>query len=195
MEKNKNLPTIYEGLLDSFLIRCPKYNRFAYLIFNPFIVAAIIMIAITVYIKISDGDWSYAVIVGAMASMFMSMKIALVGMQMTGHGVGLIKKGRLSVLGFPNVVVVMLGMILFLLLAITIIGYTAPERNFERIQLFGTSMLFGFIMSLLSWRLHTYYNTWYASEYLARMEFMSKGYSDEEIEERVKKLKEKGILI
>jgi hypothetical protein len=59
----------------------------------------------------------------------------------------------------------------------------------------GVSLLFSFIMSLLSWRFHSYYANWYGSEYVARMEFKSKGNSDEVIETKIKKLKKIGIIL
>ena len=185
----------YEKLMNSHFLKYPTHSKIVHAIFNPFVVAAIILVATTTYVKIVDGDWMFAIMDGMICSMFLSMKMGLVAMQMSGHGVGMIKKGKLSVLGLPSAAVVMFAIILALLLTITAIGYTAPGGGFERVQMLGVSMLFGFIMSVLSWRLHSYYTTWYGSEYTARMEFKGKGYSDALIEEKVDKLKKMGIIL
>lgn len=193
---NEKSSTTYEKLMNSHFMKHPTHSRIVHAIFNPFIVAAIILVAVTLYIKIADGDWTFALMVGFIASMFLSMKMAMVGQMMNGHGVGIVKKGKLSVLGLPSAAVVMYTIILGLLGTITVISFTAnSDVDFGRAQMFGVSMLFGFVMSILSWRLHTYYTTWYGSEYDARMEFKNKGYSDEVIDGKVKKLKEMGILL
>lgn len=195
---NKNRQITYEELMDSHFMKYPSHSRIVHVIFNPFIVVAIILVATTGYVKIVDGDWTFALMVGVICSMFLSMKMAMVSMQMSGHGVGMIKKGRLSVLGLPSAAVVMLVIILSLILGIIIVAYTAPEdglEGFKRVKLMGISMLFGFIMSVCSWRFHSYYTIWYGSEYSARIEFKNKGNSDEEIELKVKKLKKKGIIL
>ncbi len=193
--KNEKSSMTYEKLMNSHFLKYPTHSAIVHAIFNPFIVAAIILVAVTTYIKIVDGDWTFALMVGFIASMFLSMKMAMVGQMMNGHGVGLRKKGKLSVLGLPSAAVVMYTIILGLLVTITAISFfSKSDVDFGRAQMFGVSMLFGFVMSILSWRLHTYYTTWYGSEYEARMEFKNKGYSDEVIAAKVKKLKEMGIL-
>ena len=184
----------YEKLMNSHFLQHPTHSRILHTIFNPFIVAAIILIATTTYVKIADGDWTFAIMVGMICSLFLSMKMGMVSMQMHGHGVGIIKKGKLSVLGLPNAAVVVWGILLALLTAMTVMAYTAPEGGFERMQILCVSLLFGFVMSVLSLRLHSYYATWYGSEYDARLEFKNKGYSDEVIADKLKKLKEMGIL-
>lgn len=193
--KNEKSSLTYEELMNSHFLKYPTHSRIVHVIFNPFIVAAIILVATTTYVKIVDGDWGYALMVGMICSMFLSMKMAMVAMQMNGHGVGMIKKGKLSVLGLPSAAVVMYAIILALLTTITVLSYTAPGGGFERVQQLGVCMLFGFVMSVLSWRLHSYYTTWYGSEYDARMEFKNKGYSDEVVAEKLQKLKKMGVLL
>jgi hypothetical protein len=193
--KNEKSSLTYEELMNSHFLKYPTHSRIVYVIFNPFIVTAIILVATTMYVKIVDGDWGYALMVGMICSMFLSMKMAMVAIQMNGHGVGMIKKRKLSVLGLPSAAVVMYAIILSLLTTITVLGYTAPGGGFERVQQLGVCMLFGFVMSVLSWRLHSYYTTWYGSEYDARMEFKNKGYSDEVVAEKLQKLKKMGVLL
>ena len=192
---NEKSSMTYEELMNSHFLKYPTHSKIVHAIFNPFVVASIILVATTAYVKIVDGDWVFALMVGGICSMFLSMKMAMVAMQMSGHGVGLIKKGRLSVLGLPTPAVVMFAIIFGLLLTITIIGYTAPNGGFERVQMLGTSMLFGFIMSVLSWRFHSYYTMWYGSKYDAMMEFKNKGYDEETIKLKVEKLKKMGIIL
>lgn len=191
---NKETGITYEKLMNSHFLRFPSHSKIVHTIFNPFMVGAIIFVAVMIYLVIADGDWMFAVMVAGICSMFMSMKIALATMQTSGHGVGIIKKGKLSVLGLPSAATGILGIILFLILAIIYVSFAAPEEHFERVQMFGISMLFGFVMSLLSWRFHTYYETWYGSEYDARQEFIQKGYTEEVIKEKIALLKKKGIL-
>ena len=185
----------YEELMNSHFMRHPTHSKLVHSIFNPFLIAGIILVSTITYAKVIDGDWILAIMIGMICSLFLSMKMGLVGMMMSGHGVGLVKKGKLSVLGLPSAAVVLYSIVLGLILMIVIISYTsASGSDFKRVQIFGTSMLFGFCMSILSWRFHTYFNTWYGSEYDARMEFKNKGFSENKIEESLKKLKEIGIL-
>ena len=176
---NEKSSMTYEELMNSHFLKYPTHSKIVHAIFNPFVVASIILVATTAYVKIVDGDWVFALMVGGICSMFLSM----------------IKKGRLSVLGLPTPAVVMFAIIFGLLLTITIIGYTAPNGGFERVQMLGTSMLFGFIMSVLSWRFHSYYTMWYGSKYDAMMEFKNKGYDEETIKLKVEKLKKMGIIL
>ncbi|HWC58034.1 MAG TPA: hypothetical protein VG621_03770 [Candidatus Paceibacterota bacterium] len=195
---NKKRQITYEELMNSHFMKYPSHSRTVHILFNPFIVAAIILFVTAGYAKIMDGDWTFTIMVGLLTSMFLCMKMAMVTTQMNGHGVGMIRKGRLSVLGLPSSAVVMFAIILFLILAIITVAYTAPQDGlggFKRVQILGLSMLFGFIMSVLSWRFHSYYETWYGSEYSARMEFREKGYSNDEIEAKIKKLRKLGIIL
>jgi hypothetical protein len=187
----------YEQLMESNFLKHPTHSKIVHTIFNPFIIAVIILMATTTYVKIADGDWTFALMVGFIASMFMSMKIAMATMIVpAGHGVGMVKKGKLSVLGLPTPAVVMLGIIFLTILGMNYVAfsYNGPLGGFERMKIFGVAMLFGFIMSICSWRFHVYYNMWYGSEYDARLEFKNKGYDDKEIESKVKQLKKQGIL-
>jgi hypothetical protein len=185
----------YEKLMKSGLMRYPNHSPIVHAIFNPFVTAVIMFVAIMAYVVLADGDWEFAVIVACLAAFFMSMKIAMVGMFLSGHGVGIIKKGKFSVLGLPTVATVILSIPFLLLVFLTYLSFTAPDAEmFGRLRIFCVSFLFGFIVSLLSWRFHTYYETWYGDEYAARMEFKGKGYSDDVIEEKLQVLRNIGIL-
>jgi hypothetical protein len=188
---NKKRQITYEELMDSHFMKHPSHSRIVHVIFSPPIVAAIILVVTTGYVKIADGDWAFALTVGALCSMYLFIKILMITPQMTGHGVGLVKKGKFSVLGLTSIAVAMFTVILFLISAITVLGYIG---GFERAHQLGESMLFGFVMAMLSWRFHSYYETWYGSEYDARVQFKNKGNSDEVIEGKIKKLKKRGII-
>jgi len=198
MKSQSNTATgmTYSELMKSNFFRFPGHNPIVHRIFNPFVTALIMFVAITAYVKIADGEWTFAIIVAFIASCFMSMKIALATMMIpSGHGVGMVKKGRLSVLGLPTPAVVMFGIILTIILAMNALAFSpGATLDMGRMKMFSVSMLFGFILSICSWRFHTYYETWYGSEYAARMEFKAKGYGDEIIEEKIAALRERGIL-
>ncbi len=192
---NEKSSMTYEKLMNSHFLKYPTSNPVVYAIFNPFMTALISFVAITAYVKIVDGDWMMALITALVASAFMQMKMSLMFMNVDGHGVGISKRGKLSVMGLPNAAVVMLGILLLIILAINFIAFTADTTlDFARVKMFGVSMLFGYILSICSWRFHTFYDTWYGSEYNARMEFKGKGNTDEQITEKIAKLKEMGIL-
>ncbi len=187
----------YEQLMESNFLKHPTHNEVVHAIFNPIIIAIIILVTTTTYVKITDGDWIFSLMVGFITSILMSIKLAMATMIIpAGHGVGIVKKGKLSVLGLPNSAVIMFSIILLLILALNYITitYNYSFETFTRIRMFSLSMLFGFILSICSWRFHTYYNTWYGSEYDARLEFKNKGYDDELIENKITKLKKQGIL-
>lgn len=185
----------YEKLMDSNFIKFPNHSNVVHNLFNPFVVALISFIATGLYTLLMDGDWGFTIIVAMVCAAYMQMKIAFVTMNIHGHGVGIIKKGKFSLLGLPTVVTIMLLIIFTIILLLNIIAYGADTNlDFGRVQIFASSMMFGFIMSMLSWRFHSYYETWYGSEYDARMELTQKGYSGEEIEQQIAALKKKGIL-
>jgi hypothetical protein len=72
--------------------------------------------------------------------------------------------------------------------------FTEASIVISKASFLAIALLFSYMMSIATWRLHTYYKVWYGSEDDARFEFRSKHYSDEIVVGKIKKLKELGIL-
>jgi hypothetical protein len=108
---------------------------------------------------------------------------------MTGHGVGIVKKQKLSVWGLNNVAVIMYSIIGVLIIALLML----PTDN-KNVDAFAVSMLASYIMGLLYWRLHQYYDTWYGNEHDARLEFKQRGLTQDQISERIFDLKKKNVI-
>ncbi len=59
---------------------------------------------------------------------------------------------------------------------------------------FPTLLVISCVLVLLTWKFHMYYETWYGSDYDARMEFKNRGYNDEQITYAIEQLYKIGIL-
>lgn len=196
LKNNKNRQITYDELMNSPFMRFPSHSKIVHDIFNPLTVSLIVMITVGTTIMIIDGDGVFAIMLALICGAYAPIKILMVGNQMTGHGVGVVRNGKFSFLGLSTVATIILSILFIVIVSLNYIAFTAPNtQDFQRVQMFSVSMLFSFIMSLLSWRFHTYYETWYGSRYDAILEFKKKGYSDEEIEVKIKKLKKQGIVL
>ncbi len=185
----------YEQLLNAHFLKHPGHSKIVHFIFQPLVVLPTALIAVFVYSLVKTGDSELSFLIAIFAAMYPIVKFFLVGAQMTGHGVGLIKKGPLPLLGLTTVATICELLILGVIIFLVVVAYQAPESlGFEKVKVFSVSLLFSFIMSMLYWRFHAYYETWYGSEYDARIEFQKKGYAAEIVEERIEELKRKGIL-
>ncbi len=187
----------YEQLMSSHLMKFPSHSKVVHTIFHPFLIALVIAISTIGYTWIKDGDPGFALIVGVISA-YVSFKMYYASSQLTGHGVGIIKKGKFSVLGLPSILVLLYSIALLLLLGMLIISHTAEDGHFPsfyaRAQVFTLCALFSFVISLLSWRFHIYHETWYGSEHDARLEFQKRGLSKSDIEAKVALLKRNGII-
>lgn len=185
----------YEKLMNSNFIKFPNHSNVVHKLFNPFVVALINFIATGMYAFLFDGDLGFAFINAFICGAYMTLKISFVSMNMTGHGVGIIKKGKLSLLGFPTGISIFLLTLFTIILMMNIVAFTGEtDMDFERVQILSASLMFSFVMIMLSWRFHSYYETWYGSEYDAKCELVKKGYGEHEIEQKIAELKRKGIL-
>lgn len=193
--KKQQKQITYEELMNSHFMKFPTHSKVVHTIFSPWVVCLIIIVVVGTTTYLIDGGIDMAIMTALVAGAYVPMKIAIATMDMDGHGVGLIKKGKISLLGLPTVASVMYFILFAIVTAIIFVAFTDSSGvHFGRVQIFGIAMMCSLIMSLLSWRFHTYYETWYGSEYAARMQFKSKGYSDKVIEDKIRLLKKRNIL-
>lgn len=97
-------------------------------------------------------------------------------------------------LGIPGALVLVFPVYFVLILSMTIHGYASSGDEALYSKALGTPLLFGFLMMLLCWRFHGYYETWYADQESLRFYLESEGYAEEEINERIRVLRNKGML-
>ncbi|MDB5188470.1 MAG: hypothetical protein JWM92_68 [Candidatus Nomurabacteria bacterium] len=196
--KNTRSSMTYDQLMDSHFLKFPGHSKVVHTIFNPWVIMVIIVIAVAMYSLHMGHSISFAIGSAVLCGLYMQGKLLMIGMQMTGHGVGIIKKGKFSFLGLPTVATVCLLVLFTIILFLNYTAFiTAPSNDpdFNRVRVLAVSLLFSFAMAMLSWRFHTYYETWYGSEYDARYEFKyRRGYSEEEVERRIKILRSKGYI-
>ncbi|MDE1925505.1 MAG: hypothetical protein KGH79_05045 [Patescibacteria group bacterium] len=109
----------------------------------------------------------------------------------TGHGVG----GKRHVLGMPIALfagyLVVLALALFIGLVNDPMLLSVTNANF---RVLGLSICYGWAAALVDWYVFSYSDTYYVSEYAARMMLKERGASKEEIERVLAELRTKGIL-
>lgn len=104
---------------------------------------------------------------------------------------------RRAILGMPVVLFVLYCIVTILIVTLLLINtqqplkYASSEANILAI---GSSALLALLSTFIAW--YAGINQWMAtgSEYEARMEFKHKGFSDEEIEQRIVTLRNQKIL-
>lgn len=186
----------YEMLMNHY-VKFPNHSLLVHKLFNPYLVMLIVLCVTGITTYVLDGDFMFALIVSFLTACFLGIKMISSFNILHGHGIGIVKTGRFRVIGLPEKAFYVLLVPFVLIVILNILAFTQTSEfpsDDMRLKLFAGSFLFGFIMSLLSWRFHTYYETWYGSEYDARIEFKSKGYSEDLIENSIQELYKKGVL-
>lgn len=186
----------YEELMSSHFMRFPAHSRIVHIIFNPLLCGCILMVLTVLCAKIVGTDWSISIISGVFAA-YALIRQYQAQMNLKGHGVGLIKKGKFSVLGLPqgmSIASIFFGLVIITMFTGSFLGDFNSDKTSLNFKTLSSALLASHILSLLSWRLHTYYETWYGDEYKARIEFKNRGLSDHKIEEYIVLLRRKGIL-
>ena len=155
---------------------------------------AMILVIVTSVAKIMYGEWGFAFITATISAFYIVLKVTTIG-DMVGHGVGVIRREKVTILGIPGTIFAVYGVLSFLMLLVAIISFFFEENAvLTKATFLSITMMFGLIMSMLTWRLHTYYKVWYGNEDDARLEFKNRYDKDEVVEFKVNKLKELGIL-
>ncbi len=187
----------YEECMN-FFIKYPNHSKTLHRVFSPIVVTLTIFIGVFTLNKFFEGTTSFALLTACISTGFVFSKILLVQNMLNGHGVGIKKKGRFQVLGLTEKVFWKLLVPFILILIMNILAFMNDDLEFPkdamRFRLFVVSILFVYIMSMLCWRFHIYYETWYGDEYKARVEFKNRGDSDEEIERKIEILYKQGTL-
>ena len=192
----------YEQLTNTHFIKYPSHPKWLHEIFRPFWVSMFLAAAFCTHSSFFEleEDWLFLWL-SFFCAIMPILKIAFAQNFLLGHGVGLIKKSRFSLLGLPNwMTIIQIVLILGTGWAALKLNYgEIKEENFNLKAILILKLLFSylfisFLASLLSWRFHTYYETWYGSECDAKSEFENKGFSKEEIEKKINLLKKKGII-
>src|SRR6185436_896068 len=193
--KKKNIT--YEELMNSHFMRFPSHSRILHIIFNPICLCVVLFPLIT-FISWAAGVPLYAAImIASIAGGIVPLKQFRTQAKLRGHGVGLIKKDGFTFLGMPKTMslgAIIMGFVLLVMVLAVFFGPSDDPHvtlNFKALSL---SLFVSHIISLLSWRFHTYSETWYGDEYKARMEFKKRGMKDSEIEEYIQRLRKMGIL-
>ena len=191
---NKKYVASYEELLNSKQVKFPGYNKTLYTLCSPSVAFAVILVIVTAIAKIVYGEWGFAFASAVFSSMFIVLEVATLG-EMSGHGVGVIKKERTTILGLPATIFMAYSSIICLIVLLMLVSFfTEMSMVISKATFLVIALLFSYMMSIATWRLHTYYKVWYGSEDDARLEFRSKHYSDEIVVGKIMKLKELGIL-
>ena len=179
----------YDELMKSPILDFPEINYFLYKLFSlTFVILFSLFFAFAFSFYKTKGDLFLAFFIGLL-SLTPILKMYAANCNMTGHGVGIIKKQKLSVFGLSSIAVIMYSIIGILIITLLV----SPTDN-ENVDAFAVSMFVSYIMGLLYWRLHQYYDTWYGSEYDARIEFQQRGLTQDQISERIFDLKKKGVI-
>lgn len=189
----------YEQLMNSHLVNHPSNPKWLHELFRPLWVALFLIVAFigtSIFLEVDKGLGIFAsLIFGG----YVLVKLSFFQM-ISGHGVGRVKKGAFSFLGLPMMVSVI--MLLLLLMSVVMIASTFTVEFREaffpetilNLRVVSWYFFISIIASLLCWRFHIYYETWYGDEYEARREFEEKGIDNEEIERRISLMRKKGIL-
>ena len=191
---NKKHVASYEELLQSKPIKYPTYNKTLYNLFSPHMTFTMILVIVTSVAKLMYGEWGFAFITATISAFYIVLEVTTIG-DMVGHGVGVIRREKVTIVGIPGTIFAVYSVLSLLMLLVVIISLFFEEKVvLTKATFLSIAMMFGLIMSMLTWRLHTYYKVWYGNEDDARLEFKDRYDNDEVIKVKVNKLKELGIL-
>ncbi len=181
----------YDSLMNHF-VNYPNHPEWLHKLFSPLTVmfiSASLFIFLS-YVVFDAGLWIS--IVFAIVMLYVYSRTISAMYNMSGHGVGLNPKRTSKV---RKILIVGL-IILSILISIVLIGgfYGYDKYGNILLVLLPGALALSLIGSILIWKYHMYFVTWYGSEYDARIEYKSLGVSEQDIDIAIKNLREKGIL-
>ncbi|HRH31377.1 MAG TPA: hypothetical protein PK950_01800 [Candidatus Paceibacterota bacterium] len=196
MKNNKPTGITYDELMNSRFLEFPGHNEALYKIFST-IGAVLIIAAASIASGIMLQRDAGIITLTTLFSLMLLMKMQYSFTHISGHGVGIVRKSKFSILGAPKKLSISF-VILFVLTLFMVSLSFAGDFSFDDTQLnfqyLSSCLFFAVIILMLNWRLYAYYTTWHGDEYAARVYFTKKGFSSSTIQECIDTLKLKGIL-
>ncbi|MBP7832089.1 MAG: hypothetical protein KA028_03685 [Candidatus Pacebacteria bacterium] len=195
--KNKSKTGItYEELMNSRFIEFPAHNAFLFNLLQPIVLCSIIIVGSIIAAIAYNVNATLAALVIVLAVM---IQIRMQGMyyRMSGHGVGLRPKPKFSIMRLSTRLSITIIVVVFFtsfLLLLTLLGNWDSAQEAVQYHYFGSVFFSSGILSMLSWKYHFYYATWYGDEYKARTEFINSGMNTIQIQDNIDQLKRIGIL-
>jgi hypothetical protein len=156
-----------------------------------FFTCLIILIVIEIFLGFyfTIGKYLFILTLGGSLFVYAKMNVAFILCQ--GHGVFQPKKFKIW--GFTVGKLIYFSVIALLLGALLTLSYKThglPVQDTLNMRYVPISLTVAFVLSLVLWRFYWYDKTYYCSEYDARLGFRQTNYSSENIETKIKKLKE-----
>lgn len=199
MKKEKNIT--YEELMNSHFMKFPGHSKVLHYIFDPIAISIYLFILISLVGYLYGVGLGLSIFIAAVSVISVILKQSSSYHTMTGHGVGLKKKGKFSILGLSTALSI--GFLIISSLSLVMVlgsfseSFNKGMMDYQTVLNFRALSLSFFIctvFSLLSWRFHIYYETWYGSQYDAMIECKNKGMSVEQTEQFIENLRKAGIL-
>lgn len=181
----------YDSLMGHF-VNYPNHPEWLYKLFNPYVV---MLTSASLFICLGYIVFSVplgTLLIFALIMMYVFHRAISAMQNMYGHGIGLNPKRTSKVRKILVRSVIFLSVMISILLIAGFCGYN--EDGNILLILLPTALTLGLIGSILIWKYHMYFVTWYGNEYDARVEFKKHGMSDQQINARIKQLRENGVL-
>ena len=189
----------YEQAINHY-VKFPGHSLVLHKIFNPLVSTPAIVVVMVAGAYLLNLDMYLGVFIAILAGGLFPLKLSGMFNTLIGHGVGIYERGRFRILGIPEKMFYIIIPVPTALIIVMIwtTGYlessTLTESTILNYQFLVGSLALGFLVSLLSWRFHTYYETWYGSEYDARVSFTKSSSSENEVLKKLEVLYRNGIL-
>lgn len=157
-----------------------------------------IFVGVTVFLQVLHlrNDWFMSGYIALTCYLTVTFMDYVVFMNLTGHGVGMMKKSKIPVLKLPLIAIQITG-VMFLVLCLLMLSvfnesHTRPTES----EIFVSSVMYAFLCSFFVWRFHTYYDTWYEDINTAANEVIRKnrGISKQALNSKLLRLVEEGII-
>ena len=185
------------------VLKFPDHSPLVHKLFNPYYIALFLAVVSIVVLYWAKYD-TFGIGFMTLFTLVVYVKQVAVQYLFTGHGVRIRKDPKKTIIfGLPirNFIFLLIPVILSLvILALSIYSIINVEQglylfgSLAKTIAFPTLLVISCVLVLLTWKFHMYYETWYGSDYDARMEFKKRGYNDEEITYAIEQLYKIGIL-
>lgn len=181
----------YDSLMNHF-VNYPNHPEWLHKLFSPLVV---MLTSTLLFIFLSYVVFSVklgAALIFALIMLFIFSRAISAMQNMSGHGVGLNPKRTSKVRKTLMRSMLFLSILSSVALIAGCYGYT-KDGNILLVLLPG-ALVWGLVGSILIWKYHMYYITWYGNEYDARTVFKNKGATEQEVDTAIRVLRKNGIL-